>query len=110
MTLYLPYLLDACRDAHNKLRLLHENTPKIEWDDSLAAKAQQYAHRLVEINRNSPNTKLIHEIPDHGLGENLYWRDNSEKGTCADASLDWYVYFHVSSHTKIPFVYYGCET
>jgi len=80
----------TCTRAHNKLRYLHKNTPSLEWDDSLAAKAQKYAEKLVEINRYLPKTKLPHEKPAHGMGENLYWRDNRKKGTCADASLSWY--------------------
>jgi len=63
----------------------------LKWDDSLAAKAQQYADRLVEINSGLSDVALIHENPDQGLGENIYWGDNSEKQTCVDASLSWYV-------------------
>ncbi|XP_066932283.1 Golgi-associated plant pathogenesis-related protein 1-like [Clytia hemisphaerica] len=85
-----PGEVEICTGAHNKLRRLHKNTPSLEWDDSLAAAAQRYAEKLVEINRKSSTNQLIHEHPTHGMGENLYWQDNRKKGTCADASLAWY--------------------
>lgn len=83
--------VEICTESNNKLRRLHKNTPPLEWDDSLAAKAQKYAETLVRINQASRTTKLIHEKPAHGMGENLYWQDNKKKGTCADASLAWYL-------------------
>lgn len=81
---------DICKNAHNKLRSLHQNTSPLEWDDDLANKAQLYANELVEINKNSATTQLIHQKPSGGMGENLYWQDNKKNGTCVDASLSWY--------------------
>lgn len=99
-----PGEVEICTQAHNKLRALHTNTIPLEWDDSLAAKAQVYAEELIRINQASSTNKLIHEKPSGGMGENLYWQDNKKKGTCADASLAWYLeindYSYASANTK----------
>jgi len=85
-----PEAITACVGSHNKLRALHQNTPNVEWDDSLAARAQSYADTLVAINKASATTQLIHESPADGMGENLYWADNQKVKTCAEATLAWY--------------------
>lgn len=85
-----PFFTERCTAAHNKLRVLHINTQPLEWDESLATKAQQYAEELVRINQKTDMIRLVHEQGTN-LGENLYWRDNQQKGTCSQASLAWYV-------------------
>lgn len=79
-----------CLKANNRLRALHRNTPPLEWDDSIAAKAQQYAEHLLAIHQGRTDTKLVHDPNKNGLGENLYWSDNAKPGTCPKASLSWY--------------------
>ena len=68
------------------------DTPKLQWDSSLAAKAQAYAEKLVEINSVlGPNDhpELPHSKDRKNIGENLYWRNNRQLGTCVDASHSW---------------------
>ena len=89
--------LDRCTAAQNKLRSLHINTPNLQWDDSLAAMAQRYAEKLVEINKNSPKVELVHQRSRRRFGENLYRSDGKEKANCIDASLTWY---HLFSYQK----------
>jgi len=82
-----------CVGAHNKLRELHKDTPDLQWDSSLAAKAQEYAEKLVTINKQlsiTSNAQLSHSPDRYDIGENLYWRDNKNIGKCAHASHSWY--------------------
>ena len=84
-------------NAHNALRALHEDTNPLEWNTELAIEAQEYAEELMRLNTASTTVKLIHEVHSNDMGENLYWRDNSELGTCADASLAWLVVIKTNS-------------
>ena len=77
-----------CVTAHNKLRYLHQNTPPLSWDESIAAKAQSYAEKLLAEHQGRTSTILMHEKPSE-LGENLYWKDNRKVGECSEASLSW---------------------
>ena len=79
----------VCLDAHNTLRALHQDTPALEWDEELARKAQAYAEKLIENNRGSTRTSLVHEEPSNGMGENLYYSDRKDIKTCVDASNNW---------------------
>jgi len=82
-----------CVGAHNKLRELHKDTPDLQWDSSLAAKAQEYAEKLVTINKQlsiTSNAQLSHSPDRYDIGENIYWRDNKNIGKCAHASHSWY--------------------
>jgi len=80
----------ACVGAHNKLRELHVDTPKLQWSPSLAAKAQAYAEKLVQENKKSSKFYFEHSTDRKNIGENLSWRNNRQLGTCVDASHSWY--------------------
>ena len=64
----------------------------MQWDDSLAAMAQRYAEKLVEIDKNSPKVELVHERSRRRFGENLYRSDGKEKANCIDASLTLFIF------------------
>jgi len=82
--------IELCVNAHNTLRALHVNTPSLQWDDAIAAKAQAYALKLLKDHRGKKGTKLVHDTNSKGLGENLYWGDNAKPATCPKATLSWY--------------------
>jgi len=82
------FIIGACLSAHNRLRALHINTQPLEWDDSLAVQAQQYAEELLRRNQG-----LVHASGN--FGENLYQIHSQTEGTCADASLHWYIYYNI---------------
>jgi len=75
--------ITACVGAHNKLRELHVDTPKLQWDATLAAKAQAHAEYLVALGRIKHSYKK-------GIGENIYYAKMHQIPTCAEASQAWY--------------------
>lgn len=82
-------ILAICVGAHNKLRELHLATPDLQWNTELAAKAQQYAEKLVEENEKVSKLYLNHSPDRDGVGENIYWSDNQNIAKCAHASHSW---------------------
>ena len=91
----ISFCLDSCVGAHNKLRKLHVDTPNLQWNQELARRAQEYAEKLVVINRRKSKVFMKHSNREgENIGENIYWRNNRQLGTCVDASRSWYgVYF-----------------
>ena len=54
----------------------------MEWDEDLAASAQQWAEHLASI-------KKFHHGNVPGVGENLYGGIGITLGSCAEAALTW---------------------
>ncbi|XP_078362815.1 ectin-like [Oculina patagonica] len=76
---------DACLQAHNAKRALHQNTPALVWDATLAQHAKDWADVLAQ-------NGSIHHATGTGEGENLYKYSTSGSTveTCADAVESWY--------------------
>ncbi|XP_078362816.1 ectin-like [Oculina patagonica] len=74
---------DACLQAHNAKRALHQNTPALVWDATLAQHAKDWADHLAEIGS-------LQHAQVTGQGENLYWAGGSSVASCADAVQSWY--------------------
>ena len=53
--------------AHNILRANHANTPALMYDDTLAAKAQEWAMHIAELNSLTHSSSSFRQ----GAGENL---------------------------------------
>ena len=77
---------DACLQAHNGKRELHQDTNALIWDDTLAEHAQAWADHLaatgtIAHDNNRPSNE----------GENLYyyWSSGSTVATCSDAVNAW---------------------
>ena len=77
---------DPCLAAHNAKRALHEDTPPMEWDETLAEGAQEWADHLM---KNVGHLQHASSEERDGAGENLYWTKSSEKGTCPEAVQAW---------------------
>lgn len=77
----------ACLKAHNDKRALHENTPALVWDDTLAKGAKEWADHLMDI------MELEHSTSGerNGAGENLFSSAGGIAATCIDAVEDWCV-------------------
>ena len=75
---------DACLQAHNAKRALHEDTSPLIWDAELAEDAQAWADHLVTLG------KMVHSsVVDQG--ENLYvaWSTVPIAATCSQAVEAW---------------------
>lgn len=81
-TLILPFTLAECLHAHNVLRSLHVDTGPVAWSDALTHDAQLWAEHIASIG-GLPHSNHKEQ------GENIYWF--SATGSCADATLEWYV-------------------
>ena len=60
---------------------LRQNTPSLQWDESLEVAAQDYAQQLVAL------VSLKHDPKLNGMGwgKNLYYSYSSSKALCANA-------------------------
>lgn len=89
---------NSCLKSANLYRMKHMNTPPLQWDENLAAKAKAYANVLMNnALRNNGKVTLIHDPKNNdspGMGENLWYIDSSEISTetdyCAAADKSWY--------------------
>ena len=73
------------------MRALHVGTNPLEWDESLATQAQEYAQHLVQRRKDGEPKILVHSSAGHG--ENLHY--GSGIGKCADAVSSWYTLFYL---------------
>lgn len=69
-------------EKHNEYRARHGADP-LEYDPSLAAKAQEYAKHLADIGRMEHDPKL----KGLGQGENLAWRWSSREGASEQTNI-----------------------
>ena len=74
--------VDACLQAHNAKRALHQDTPALVWDATLAGHAKAWADHLAA-------TGTFEHDMSSSEGENLYWAAGSTAKTCADAVESW---------------------
>ena len=76
-------------------RLKHRNTPLLQWDPVLAARAQAYAEKLKVKALRSGYVPIIHDPENSKLkmGENLWQWPNQEIGNlstyCKSADKSW---------------------
>ena len=73
---------DACLQAHNAKRALHQDTPALVWDATLAEHAKAWADHLAATG------KFDHDM-NTAEGENLFKSTGSKVSTCADAVESW---------------------
>lgn len=74
---------DDCLQAHNEKRALHQNTPNLVWDASLAQQAKNWADHLAEVVGEMQHSQGT------GQGENLYWGTGLPAKTCREAVQSW---------------------
>ncbi|KAJ7377238.1 hypothetical protein OS493_030049 [Desmophyllum pertusum] len=72
----------ACLQAHNDKRALHEGTPQLVWDATLAQHAKEWADHRASI-----GTLQHANLAGTGEGENLYLGPAVK--SCADAVEAW---------------------
>ena len=90
------FLLD-CLKYHNKFRENHEDTPAMEWDETLAKGAEEYAKKMAETDEFKHSDKETR----NGAGENLAYRSGKYDNTACEYSVaNWYVY-QFCSDTKM---------
>jgi pathogenesis-related protein 1 len=74
---------------HNQARA-EVNIPALNWNNELAAYAQEWADYLV----NKKKCKMIHRYElkqnEAGYGENIFWGSSAKFFTPIDASIAWY--------------------
>ena len=74
---------------HNRARS-EINKPPLQWNESIAAYAQEWAEYLA----NKEKCKLIHRHQlnqnKEDYGENIYWGSSAKYFTPLDASVAWY--------------------
>ena len=63
------------------LRELHQNTPNLQWDESLEVASQDYAQQLAAL----VSLKYDPKLSGMGWGKNLYYSYSSSKALCANA-------------------------
>jgi len=91
----------GCLESANKYRKRHQRTRILEWDKTLAQKAQTYADFLADKNRgvsiNFLRKLYVEHDPDNkvvGNGENLYfhisWKPITDVEACILADKEWY--------------------
>ncbi|XP_078362813.1 ectin-like isoform X2 [Oculina patagonica] len=73
---------DACLQAHNYHRALHQNTSYLIWDATLAQDAQDWADRLAQ--------RGLELAEGTGQGENLHWSWSTSAASCDLAVQSWY--------------------
>ncbi|XP_065662504.1 uncharacterized protein LOC100200105 isoform X2 [Hydra vulgaris] len=87
----------ACLAEHNRLRALHQNTPKLVLDSTLTASAQKWADYL-------QSSKKFEHSKGNGYGENLYFSSGIPAGSdCVRASNSWYSEIKSYSYSKPTF-------
>ena len=79
-----------CLDSTNSYREKHNETPKLAWDEELAAKAKAYAEHLLEktlANYADPDVEegkkvyMVHDPANKNVpktGENIWYADGLE--------------------------------
>ncbi|KAL9981251.1 hypothetical protein ACROYT_G009927 [Oculina patagonica] len=72
---------DACLQAHNYHRALHQNTSYLIWDATLAQDAQDWADRLAQ--------RGLELAEGTGQGENLHWSWSTSAASCDLAVQSW---------------------
>jgi len=79
--------ITKCLGDTNLLRQLHEDTYTVEWDATLASKAQAWADHLI-----LKGLPIVHDERNKaaGVGENIFWMKSARPAVCADAVLKWY--------------------
>lgn len=85
-----PFFLLDCLKYHNKFRENHEDTPAMEWDETIAKGAEEYAKKLAE----TEEFKHSERKDRNDAGENLAYRSGKfDNNACEFAVATWYVQF-----------------
>jgi len=82
-----PKSAEDCLKYHNKFRENHEDTPAMEWDETMAKGAEEYAKKLAE----TEEFKHSDRKDRNDAGENLVFRSGKFDNTaCEFAVASWY--------------------
>ena len=96
---------------HNRVRLLHCDTPPMVQGLEQTISAQAYAEKLVN-DWKGPGTERMHHAPSHarpGQGENLaYVWESTPAAACVKATFLWYNEIKDYDFAKPGFVKPGC--